>query len=303
MFIEKRRHGKSIKYYLVYSYRKGEVKKIRRYLGSNLSGDELKKAELEAKQSISKELEELNTEIFNFSLSKKQVEILNRLSREIKIHHLDKKEWHRFTEEFVYNTNAIEGSTVQIGEVRDILEKQKIPKNSEEIEARQVSKAAEFIRKTKSDLSLEFIKKLHRICFKGTKSFAGHFRKVEIVIRSSRGKIVHGGVPVSNVGYALKDLISWYGVNKRKFRPLALAAIIHNQFEYIHPFQDGNGRVGRLLLNFILLRNNYPPINILLENRAEYYGCLQEYSQNHGLRLTLKFLIRQYKGAHKKHKR
>jgi len=296
MFIEKRRQGKSLKYYLVYSYREKEVvKKIRKYLGLNLLPNELKKAELEAKQTIAKDLEELSTEIFNFSLTKKQVKLLNSLDKEIKIHHLDKKEWHRFTEEFVYNTNAIEGSTVQLGEVKEIIEKQKIPENSDEIESKNVAKAMGFIRKIKQDLSFALIKKLHRICFKGTKSFAGKFRNVEVVIRDGKGEVVHAGVPSAQLKSALDDMISWYKKNKKKFKPLILAAIIHNQFEHIHPFQDGNGRVGRLLLNFILLRNKYPPINILLDDRAEYYYTLQEYSKNHNLKPTAKFLIKQYK--------
>lgn len=81
---------------------------------------------------------------------------------------------------------------------------------------------------------------------------------------------------------------------------MVLAAILHNQFERIHPFKDGNGRVGRLLLNFILLKNNYPPINILLEDRAEYYKTLQEYSNKDELKPTLEFLISQYKKTLKK---
>ncbi|MFH1211440.1 MAG: Fic family protein, partial [Candidatus Woesearchaeota archaeon] len=76
--------------------------------------------------------------------------------------------------------------------------------------------------------------------------------------------------------------------------------IIHNQFEHIHPFQDGNGRVGRLLLNFILLKSKYPPINISIEDRAEYYNSLQEYSKRHDLRPTIKFLIKQYRKTLKK---
>ncbi len=296
MFIEKRRYGKGIKYYLVYSYReKGVVKKIRRYLGLNLSPEELKKAEIEAKQAIAEELEELSTEIFNFSLTKKQVKLLNSLDDEIKIHHLDKKEWERFTEEFVYNTNAIEGSTVNLEEVKEIIEKNKIPENEEEVEAKNVSKAVGFIRKTKQDLSIELIKKLHRLCFNRTKSFAGQLRNVEVTIRNRRGEIVHTGIPSAQVKPALDEMISWYKKNKKKFKPLILAAIIHNQFEHIHPFQDGNGRVGRLLLIFILLRNNYPPINILLDDRTGYYHTLQEYSKNHNLKPTVKFLIKQYR--------
>ena len=78
------------------------------------------------------------------------------------------------------------------------------------------------------------------------------------------------------------------------FGLLVLAAIIHNQFEHIHPFQDGNGRVGRLLLNYVLLQNRYPPINILLEDRLQYYKTLQEYSKNQNLKPTIKFLVEQY---------
>jgi len=294
MFIEKRKIKGKVKYYLVHSYReKNKVRKIRRYLGLSLSDKELKKAKNKAEQEINKELLELNIEIFNFSLTKNQVKKLNKYEEEITIHHLQKEEWKQFTEQFTYNTNAIEGSTVQLEEVPRILKG--IAKDSEEVETKGVAKAVEFVRKAKEDLSLELIKKLHKLCFQGSKHFAGRFRDVEVVIRNSRGKIIHAGVQVSDLDNALKDLVDWYRKNKNKFKPLLLAAIMHNQFEHIHPFQDGNGRVGRLLLNFILLKNRYPPINISLEDRAEYYHTLQEYHKSQNLRLTIKFLIKQYK--------
>ena len=199
-----------------------------------------------------------------------------------------------FTENFVYNTNAIEGSTVQLDEVKEILEKKKRVSGSEEEETEGVAIAVKFIRETKEDLSLELIKKIHKICFEDSKPFAGQFRNVEVVIKNSKGEINHVGMPVSELNEELTDLINWYIKNKKKFRPLILAAIIHNQFEHIHPFQDGNGRVGRLLLNFILLKNRYPPININLEDRTEYYLSLQEYSKEHNLKPTINFLIKQY---------
>src|SRR3989344_2124217 len=155
MFIEKRRIGNSIKYYLVHSFREGgEVKKIRRYLGFNLSAEGLKKAAQNAEESIHKELDELSTQIFNFSLSKRQIEILNRYDENIRIYPFDRKEWQRFTEEFVYNTNAIEGSKVQLDEVKEILENRIQVKNPEETETKGVAKAVNFIRKTNQDLSL-----------------------------------------------------------------------------------------------------------------------------------------------------
>src|SRR3989344_429273 len=179
MYLEKRNIGKNTKYYLVHSYReKGKVSKIRKYLGQNLAKQELREAGNRAKKHILGLLEELNTEVFFFTLTKNQIEKLNRYDNEIKIIHFDKKEWQRFTEEFVYNTNAIEGSTVQREEVPEILHKQ-MASDAEELETKGVAKAVEYIKRTKDDLSINLMKKLHEICFKGSKSFAGQIRKVE----------------------------------------------------------------------------------------------------------------------------
>ena len=293
MYVEKRKTGNKVKYYLVHSYReKKKVKKIRKYLGQNLIKAELEEAKNIAKQHILELLQEINTKIFLFTLTKKQIEKLNNYK--IKIMHFDQKEWQRFTEEFVYNTNAIEGSTIQRDEVPEILHKQK-PLGAEELETKGVAKAVEYIKNAKEGLSIELMRKLHKICFEGSKSFAGQLRSVEVVIRNSKGEILHQGILVSQLQLALKDMIMWNNKNKSKFKPLVLSAIIHNQFEYIHPFQDGNGRVGRLLLNFILLKNKYPPININLEDRAEYYTTLQEYQKNQNLKPTVEFLVKQYK--------
>ena len=269
MYVEERKTGKNIKYYLVHSYRdKGKVRKIRKCLGRNLAKEELEKAKNGAKLHILELLEELNTEVFLFTLTKNQIEKLNRLDKNIRVVHFDQKEWQQFTEEFTYNTNAIEGSTVQRDEVPEILDKQKAS-GAEELETKGVAKAVNYIKNAKEDISIELIKKLQ--------------------------DILHQGVPLSQLHLALNDLISWHKENKNKFKPLVLAAIMHNQFEYIHPFQDGNGRVGRFLLNFILLRNNYPPINISLEDRGEYYLALQEYQKRRNLKPTIEFLVKQYK--------
>jgi Fic family protein len=295
MYIEKRKVGKSIKYYLVYSYReKVGVKKLRRYLGINLSAEALQKKRAAAEIQIKEKLEQLNTEIFNFSLSKKQIEKLNKYDSKIKVWHLESWDWKNFTEQFVYNTNAIEGSTVQEKEVPEILHKDK-PKDSEEKETTGVARAVSFIRKTNEEVSLELIKKLHKLCFKDSKPFAGKIRKVDVAVKNRYGEILHLGAPFAQLPFLLNEMVSWYKKNKNGFKPLVLAAIMHDQFEHIHPFQDGNGRVGRLLLNFILIKNKLPPINISLENRAEYYQTLQEYSKSQNLNPTMLFLIKQYK--------
>jgi len=295
MYIEKRKSGKNTKYYLVHSYReKDKVKKIRRYLGLNLSKEELKTKKDKAEKFILKIVEEMNTKVFSFTLTKKQRELLNRHNKKIKVFHLSKEEWQIFTEDFVYNTNAIEGSTVSEEEVKGILLEKPKTKDPDEIETLGVAKAINYIRLTKEELSLGLLVKLHKLCFEGSKSFAGKFRDVNVVVRNSRGNIIHAGVPKEELKDYLKDFVLWYKENKSHFKPLILAAILHNQFEHIHPFQDGNGRVGRLLLNYILVKNNYPPINIKLEDRQEYYQTLQKYSKEDDLKPTLRFLIKQY---------
>jgi Fic family protein len=306
MFVEVRESGSSKKYYLVHSYRdlSGKVQKIRRYLGSNLKSDELEKLKQRAAQIILEQIAQLNTQFFDFSLSEKEINALNAYDQKINVDHfqkngnLQKKEWDKFATDFVYNTNAIEGSKVLQKDVQAIIDKKpskKMPLDSEEIETKGVARAIDYVKNTKDELSLKLIKKLHWFCFRGSKDFAGKFRTVEVIIRNAKGEIIHQGTPYKNMGSTLRNYINWYAENKNKFQPLLLAAIMHNEFEKIHPFQDGNGRVGRLILNYVLIKNYHPPINILLEDRQEYYKTLFEYSNYHNIRPTMKFLQNQYK--------
>ena len=169
------------------------------------------------------------------------------------------------------------------------------PQDADDIETLNVAKAVEFIKKSKEKNTVDFIKNLHLICFKGTKKFAGKLRDVNVVIRDGQGNVVHQGAPINKVKGLLEELCKWYLKHKKKYPPLLLAVVMHNQFEKIHPFQDGNGRVGRLLLNYVLLQHQYPPINIRLRNRGRYYKCLQEFDHMNDIKSTLKFLISQYK--------
>ena len=138
---------------------------------------------------------------------------------------------------------------------------------------------------------------MHKIIFENSKAYAGQLRQkgIEVVVRDRLGQIVHEGAPAEKVQELLKELVEWYNKCKKKYPPILLASVVHNQFENIHPFQDGNGRIGRLLLNYVLLQHKCPPINILLRDRGKYYTCLQEYDRKNDIKSTLKFLISQYK--------
>lgn len=305
MHIEVRERNGSKKYYLAHSYRAGKaVKKVSIYIGSNLTPKELEAkrviAETQLKNKI-KAAQAISDPYFT-ALSPSECDELRTLEarRELHVIHLSDFDWDKFKEAFTYNTNAIEGSYIEPGEVKDILREDKWPtdKSKEDIaETYGVSEAIDYIKETQEHISLELIKKIHRIVFKNSKPFAGEFRKkgTEIAVVNAQGNVIHQGAPSEFVPRLLKELVLWYSRNKAQYPPLVLAAVVHNQFEIIHPFQDGNGRVGRILLNNILLKNNLPPLNIELRNRREYYAALQVYENNHNLRPTIDLILKEYR--------
>ncbi|MBU1205147.1 MAG: Fic family protein [Nanoarchaeota archaeon] len=309
MHIEKRKNGKRIKYYLAHSYREGQkVHKFRKYLGQDLTKEKLNERKQIAEKLILEEIHKYNIikDPLHFELSKEEIEEIKALEAEIplKISHLSEKDWQSFSEIFTYNTNAIEGSRLNQKEVNDLLEKDKWPEKSKEdiAEAYGVDEAIRFIRGTKEHISIALIKKIHKIVFKNSKPFAGKLRKrgEEVVVMDSKGNVVHEGASQSRINHLLKELINWYDKNKTKYPALVLGAVAHNQFENIHPFKDGNGRVGRILLNNILIKHGLPPINIDFKNRAEYYSTLKAYELNKNLKPTISLYMKEYKNLKKK---
>jgi len=301
MHLEKRKLGKVTKFFLSHSYREGnQVHKFRKYLGQDPKL--LEERRIIAEKLILEEIHKyaIINDPLQIDLPKEEIDSIKKLEAQIplKISHLSEKDWKEFSKLFTYNTNAIEGSKLNQAEVKDLLEKDKWPDKSKEdiAEAFGVDEAISFIRTTKEHISLELIKEIHRIVFKNSKSFGGKFRKKgeEVVVMDSQGNVVHEGAPQARIVPLLKKLIEWYNKNKDKYPSIVLAAVIHNQFENIHPFADGNGRVGRILLNNILIKHNLPPINIDFKNRIEYYGSLQEYEKNHDLKPTLKLYLKEY---------
>jgi len=305
MYIEIRRIGKSKKYYLAHSYRKGgKVRKIKIYLGLNLSKTELKDKRGRAETEINARIraaEKIHDPLKTI-LSPAELEELRTLEAkgEARISHLSEDEWARFSEAFTYDTNAIEGSMITAKEVEDILERDEWPagKTKEDIsETYGVAKAIKHIRKTKDHLSVKLMKEMHFMIFKNSKPFAGKVRPkgVEVVVADANKNVVHRGAPSAIVPRMLRDLVGWYNKNRRKYPPMVLAAVVHNQFESIHPFQDGNGRVGRLIMINILLKHGKPPLNIEMENRQDYYHALQAYQRFSDLRPTLELMIKEYR--------
>ena len=315
MHIEKRRQKGKIKYYLAHSYREGtKVFKFRKYLGQDLTKVKLNERKKIAEKLIIEEIHKYNIikDRLKVELSKEEIESIKKIESKIpiKIYHLSEKDWKIFSEIFTYNTNAIEGSKLNQKDIKNILEKDKWPDKSKEdiAEAYGVDESISFIRTTKEHISIELIKKIHWIVFKNSKPFAGNFRKKgeEVVVIDNFGNVVHEGAPQQRINHLLNELIKWYNKNKSKYPALILGATVHNQFENIHPFRDGNGRVGRILLNNILIKHKLPPMNIDLDNQVEYYSSLKLYELNKDLKPTIDLYIKEYNklskilGDHKK---
>ena len=309
MHLEVREKSGSKKYYLAHSFRDGgRVRKVRVFLGTDLSADGLasrrKNAEAELKRRLAKAKairDPFLTVLSSFEL--KELATLEARG-ELRVRHLSETDWTKFKEAFTYDTNAIEGSFVEVKEVKDILQNKGWPedKSKEDIaETYGVAEAVDYIRTTDEHISLKLIKKLHQIVFKNSKPFAGNFRAkgVEVVVADAYGNVVHRGAPSQQIEPLLKELVRWYNQNKTECQPLVLAVVVHNQFEVIHPFQDGNGRVGRLLLNNILLKHNLPPLNIELKNRTQYYAALQAYEKDNNIRPTLELMLKEYRALKK----
>ncbi|MFH1978718.1 MAG: Fic family protein [Candidatus Aenigmatarchaeota archaeon] len=312
MHVEIRDRGKKKVYYLAHSFRdNGNVRKIRKYLGSDLTEEKIKLLRKDAEKIILEQImnyKKIRDPLHTVLSTKETLIIRNMISPDkIKIKHLSEKEWTKFIENFAYDTNAIEGSTVTYLEVKNILEKDKWPKDRTKWEISEtygVADAIKYIRRTRDSVSLNLIKELHRIVFKNSKDFAGKFREpgIEVVVADNRGNILHRGAPQKQVPFLLKELIKWYEKNKTNYHPIVIASVVHNQFETIHPFQDGNGRVGRLLLNNILLKYNLPPVNIELKRRHEYYSILREYQKTGNIRPTIEFILKEYNELKKRFK-
>ena len=305
MHVEARLVNGRRKYYLAQSYRiNSKVAKVRVFLGTDLGRDEIRRRAETARDRLSEKVQSARKIVdpYRTVLSPRELEEITLLTTKVKVKlaHLSESDWKNFTEEFTYDTNAIEGSTVSKKEVKQVLSDKQWPEKSrEEIsETIGVAEAVAYLRGTRDQLSLELILALHRIVFKNSKPFAGETRQksgVEVSVVDSQGQVIHRGTPASQVDSQLRRLMKWYRDNRGRYHPLVLAAVVHDQFETIHPFQDGNGRVGRLLLVNILIKHGLPPLNIELRNRKEYYDALGEYQRKGNLRPTLELMLKEYR--------
>ena len=254
-------------YYLEHSYRKdGKIEKKEIYLG-----DKLPKNIEETKRKM---VDDINKEVWfdRFEKIKKNY----RKEHNSMPSSMLKKETETFMVKFTYNTNRIEGSTLTLRETANLLEKgitpsEKPTRDIKETEAHR--KLFYEILSFRKDLSLATLLEWHRKLFSGTKpDMAGKVRNYQVGISGSR---FEPPAPFE-IHILLKEFFKWYEINKKTIHPIEFAALAHLKFESIHPFGDGNGRIGRIIMNFILNKNEYPMLDIPYEKRNSYYNALEK---------------------------
>lgn len=288
VYTEIKNKNKKKYFYRVKSVRKGKkIEKKRVYLGVDLNKEEL--SELE--KNADKELMLLST-----LLSKEEMVELDKIkkiyseSKDVK-----EKKYEAFVSLFSYDSTNIEGNTLTLQETSQLLFEGVTPRRSlrEINEVVNHKEAFDFVLNFKKDISKDFILKLHEIVVKNTLrpellGQIGKYRTLQVYIRGVKW------LPPKpeEVSKEMGSLLSWYTKNKKKLHPLILSAYFHSAFETIHPFVDGNGRVGRLLMNFILHRNNFPMINIPNKERHIYYEALESSQDKGDLKSLITFLYK-----------
>jgi len=183
--------------------------------------------------------------------------------------------WKRASALNTWGTNAIEGNTLTWRDVEMLLIERRSIGNRpivDVLETLQHEKTfRDLPRLRKRPITLETILELHEAVFRGVKEDAGMWRRVNVRITGSR----HVPPRMERVVDEMDKMIKEYGsrdVNGEDV--LVLGSWLHHTFESIHPFSDGNGRVGRLLLNLHLLKHNWPPVHIVPPDRDRYLECM-----------------------------
>lgn len=275
MRIIQRQKGNNTYYYLQHSYRReGKVLTKERYLGKKIP-DNIEEIKQKLIQETNEKADLARLEKIRNAFQKKW-EALPESAKE--------REMRELAIVFTYNTNAIEGSTITLDETRAILEDQIAPNKPLRDIRETEAHARIFLEMLKSpkQISNELLLKWHSEIFKETKQdIAGKFRTWPVRVGP------YFPPDASKIEELMRQLTSF--VNESSINPAETAIRAHYIFEKIHPFGDGNGRIGRLLMNYILWKNGYPMFVVKNNKKQAYYKALNRPEE--GFR---NYLMRQY---------
>lgn len=184
----------------------------------------------------------------------------------------------RIAIEWTYNSNAIEGSSLTLKETQLALEHGLTVKGKplrEHLEAINHKEAIDYVEELvrgKKPVGAEVVREVHRLILtKIDDENAGRYRDVNVRITGS----THLPPDSQKVPRLMREFDQWLKLESKKLNPVEYAALAHFKLVDIHPFVDGNGRTARLLMNLILMRDDFPPTVILNSERGKYYDVLE----------------------------
>lgn len=189
-----------------------------------------------------------------------------------------------FLIDFTYNSNAIEGNTLTLQETALILNEgitiaeKPLKDHLEVMGHKEAYFYVEKLVKEKISLSEKVIKDIHSIVLIDKPQDKGVYRRVPVRIMGA----VHEPAQPWEVPIKMEQLLSDYESSMKGLHLIERVALFHLCFEGVHPFIDGNGRTGRLLLNLELMKEGYPAINVKFADRRRYYDCFTAYHQSCG---------------------
>ena len=187
-----------------------------------------------------------------------------------------------FIVEYTYNSNAIEGNTLTLRETDLVLRGLTIDKKplKDHMEAVGHKEAFEYVSELVKDnvpISENVIKQIHFLVLADKKDDRGVYRRVPVRIMGAQHEPVQPYLIEPKMEQLLRDF------KESSEHIVTKLARFHIEFEGIHPFIDGNGRTGRLLVNLVLMKAGYPPIDIKFTDRITYYNAFDEYHVKHNL--------------------
>jgi len=187
-----------------------------------------------------------------------------------------------FIVEYTYNSNAIEGNTLTLRETDLVLrgltiDKKPLKEHMEAVGHKEAFKFVSELVKNKEELSESIIKQIHYLVLADKREDRGVYRKIPVHIVGAK----HEPVQPYLIAPKMEQLLLDYKNNDDHI--ITKLAKFHIEFESIHPFIDGNGRTGRLLVNLELMKAGFPPIDIKFTDRMAYYNAFDEYHLNHNI--------------------
>lgn len=183
-----------------------------------------------------------------------------------------------FEASYVQGTTAIEGNTLTLGETSDLLRYGIAPEGHSLREVNEVQnfrKVASYRNKYRGRASLDFIRALHRLVMDNIDfDSAGNFRRLDTIgIAGADIRLTPAPVIEAELQEAIEE---YYARLDAGFNPFEQAVLFHYRFEMVHPFTDGNGRVGREILNWMLRCHRYPRLLFLGRERGSYLAALRK---------------------------